>query len=110
MDAPADVSAVKIYVETAQTPPAYAAAESFSVGDAAKHGLVEFDKALDGIKALAIRVGDALVDVGPSKFTLECDLTVGGEGGVIFIGKAEAQATFKVTMEWDREETGKRQR
>ena len=90
-----------IYVQTAL--PEYTprlAAEGFAPGDIEKKGLATFDEALKGIEAVARQAGDKLKDAGPSKVTLEFDLSVGGDAGWFMIGKVEASAAFKVTLEW----------
>ena len=93
-----------VFVRAEEYPPTGLTREQLdmlSPGDVANTGVATFEQVLGGIERMAAEAGQRLKDAGPSKVTLEFDLTVGGEAGWFMIGKAEASAAAKVTLEWD---------
>jgi hypothetical protein len=64
-----------------------------------------FDGVVSAVGEFADTIGTALKRAAPQRVAVEfeCEVAVEAGGLVALIGKASGKATFKVTMEWERQ-------
>ena len=60
----------------------------------------DFQKAIKPVLAVARALGESLIEVKPTEFTVEFGFELGGEAGIPHIIKSAAKATFKVELVW----------
>ncbi|MFJ4783865.1 CU044_2847 family protein [Streptomyces sp. NPDC088794] len=64
------------------------------------------DQVTAAVGGFAERIGDALRNSGPTRFTVEFECEIGFDtGGLIAVlGKGSAKSAFRVVMEWDQKD------